>query len=95
MGRLTGLGNVGLVLGLTESSFLKGFNVAEKAKETGHLVLGRFPGESIMVGDDIMFHIVEFHGGQVKVGIFAPRDVTIHRREVWLAIKGNVRAQAG
>ncbi|GEN54429.1 carbon storage regulator CsrA [Halobacillus faecis] len=51
------------------------------------LVLNRKEGESVRVGDDITITVVGVEGGQVKLGIEAPKNVGIHRQEVYLAIK--------
>ncbi len=47
------------------------------------LVLSRKKGQSIMIGDDIEISIVEVQGEQVRLGINAPRNVSIHRKEVF------------
>ena len=46
------------------------------------LVLTRKAGESIVVGGDVVVTVLEIKGGQVRVGVDAPRDVSIHRSEV-------------
>jgi carbon storage regulator len=51
------------------------------------LVLTRKTGEGIIIGDDIKITIVELKGGGVRVGIDAPRDMKIHRQEVFDRIK--------
>ncbi len=51
------------------------------------LVLTRKVGEGIIIGDDIKITIVELKGGGVRVGIDAPRDMKIHRQEVFDRIK--------
>ncbi len=51
------------------------------------LVLTRKAGEGIIIGDDIKITIVELKGGGVRVGIDAPRDMKIHRQEVFDRIK--------
>lgn len=50
------------------------------------LVLMRKEGETIAIGNDITVTIVSIQGGQVRVGINAPRDVEVHREEVWQRI---------
>ena len=47
------------------------------------LVLTRKTGEGIIIGDDIKITIVELKGGGVRIGIDAPRDMKIHRQEVY------------
>ena len=51
------------------------------------LVLSRKKDESIMFGDEIVVTIVEIRGDKVRLGIEAPKEVPVHRREVYDAIK--------
>ena len=51
------------------------------------LVLSRLPGEQIRIGDEITVTVLEVQGDKVRVGIEAPRDVSIHRREVYDATR--------
>jgi carbon storage regulator len=51
------------------------------------LVLNRKEGESVRIGDDITITVVGVEGGQVKLGIEAPKHVGIHRQEVYVAIE--------
>ncbi len=51
------------------------------------LVLTRKVGQTITVGDDIRITIMEVRGTQVKLGVDAPRDVTIHRQEIYERIQ--------
>ena len=50
------------------------------------LTLTRSVGETIRIGDDIEIHVVEVRGGTVRLGFKAPREVTIHREEVYRQI---------
>jgi carbon storage regulator len=51
------------------------------------LVLTRKLNESIMIGDAVEVTVVEVKGEQVKLGIKAPKDVKVHRKEVYVAIQ--------
>ena len=51
------------------------------------LVLSRHRDESIMIGDDIVLTIVDIRGDKVRLGIDAPQDIPVHRREVYDAIQ--------
>lgn len=51
------------------------------------LVLTRRLKESIMIGDDIEISILSIEGDQVKLGINAPKNVDIHRKEIYLSIQ--------
>lgn len=56
------------------------------------LVLSRQLDESIMIGDSIRITIVDIRGDKVRLGIEAPRDVAVHRHEVYVAIKSGEAA---
>ncbi len=51
------------------------------------LVLSRHRDESIIIGDDIVITVVDIRGDKVRLGIDAPQDVPVHRREVYEAIQ--------
>lgn len=55
------------------------------------LVLSRKKNESIVINEDITIVIVEIRGDKVRLGVEAPKEVPVHRREVYEAIK---RAEA-
>ena len=58
------------------------------------LILTRKVGESVAIGDDIQVSVIEIKGSQVKLGIRAPRDVTVHREEIYLKIQDENRRAA-
>jgi len=51
------------------------------------LVVTRRIGERIMIGSDVSLTIISVHGNQVRIGIDAPKDVAVHREEIYLRIK--------
>jgi carbon storage regulator len=51
------------------------------------LVLSRQRDESIVIGDNIVVTVVDVRGDKVRLGIEAPREVSVHRREVYEAIQ--------
>lgn len=51
------------------------------------LVLNRKKDESIVIGDDIEITIVDVKGDKVSLGINAPREISVHRREIYDAIQ--------
>ncbi len=53
------------------------------------LVLSRKKNESIIINDNITVTVVEIRGDKVRLGIDAPKDVTVHRREVYEAIQNS------
>src|SRR3954464_7594820 len=58
------------------------------------LIITRRPGERIMLGDDIVVHVMEIVGNSVRVGIDAPRSLPIYREEIWDAVREENRAAA-
>ncbi len=58
------------------------------------LVLTRKVGESIQVGDDIRLTVLSIKGQNVKMGILAPRSVSVHREEVYDKIVAENRLAA-
>ena len=51
------------------------------------LVLSRKKDEKIIIGDNITVMVIEIRGDKVRLGIEAPKEVTVHRQEVYDAIK--------
>lgn len=57
------------------------------------LVLSRYLNQTIMIGDDIEVSIVDIKGDQVRIGIKAPREIKVYRKEIYEAIsKENIDA---
>jgi carbon storage regulator len=58
------------------------------------LVLTRRPGESITIGDDIIVTVISASGGQVRLGITAPRSIQVLREEIYKAMQEENREAA-
>src|SRR5438105_15912872 len=58
------------------------------------LVLSRQRDETIVIGDDVEVTIVDIRGDKVRLGIKAPRSVTVHRKEIYEAVKRENQAAA-
>ena len=57
------------------------------------LILTRKQGESVAIGDEIQVTVVEIQGKQVKLGVKAPREIAVHRQEIYEKIQEeNIRA---
>ena len=53
------------------------------------LVLSRKKNESIVINNDVIITVVEIRGDKVRLGIVAPKEVPVHREEVYQAIHGS------
>jgi carbon storage regulator len=58
------------------------------------LILTRRVGETLRIGEDVSVIVVEVHGNQVRLGITAPKSVTVHREEVFERIAQEERVAA-
>ncbi len=59
------------------------------------LVLSRQRDESIKIGDDVEITIIDIRGDKVRLGIDAPPDVPVHRKEIYEAMKQRKGGEAG
>lgn len=51
------------------------------------LILTRKTDESLLIGDDVEITVLSVRGGQVKLGVKAPKEITVHRREIYQRIQ--------
>nr|WP_276568484.1 carbon storage regulator CsrA [Acetivibrio saccincola] len=58
------------------------------------MVLTRKKNESIVIGDNIEITVVDIQGDQVRIGINAPKSVSIHRKEIYLEIQAENKKAA-
>ncbi len=58
------------------------------------LILTRNIGQAIRIGDDIEVRVLSFNGSQVSIGVNAPKEVNIHREEIYLRIQEKVGNKA-
>jgi len=58
------------------------------------LVLTRRAGESVMIGDDVVVTVLEARGDVIRIGITAPREVQVHREEVYQELQAANREAA-
>lgn len=57
------------------------------------LVLSRLRDEVITIGDEVEIAVVDIRGDKVRLGITAPREIPVHRKEVWAALKREREAE--
>lgn len=57
------------------------------------LVLSRRLDETLIIGDDIKITVLGISGNQVRIGIAAPKEVSVHREEVYLRIKQEAKQE--
>ncbi len=58
------------------------------------LILTRRVGESLMIGDDVNVTVLGVKGNQVRIGVNAPKDVAVHREEIYQRIQMEKQAQS-
>lgn len=58
-----------------------------KEQKKGMLILSRRVGESLMIGDEVVVNVLGVKGNQVRIGVDAPRDVEVHREEIYERIQ--------
>jgi carbon storage regulator len=68
---------------------------SKKLRIQAMLVLSRKKNESIVINNDITVVVVEIRGDKVRLGVEAPKDVPVHRREVYDAIHRNNAENSG
>jgi carbon storage regulator len=67
----------------------------QERKEQTMLILTRRVGETVMIGDNVTVTVLGVKGNQVRVGVNAPKEVAVHREEIYERIKREEAAGGG
>jgi len=63
------------------------------ARESGMLILTRRTGEILRIGDDVSITVLSVKGNQVRIGIDAPSNLSVHREEIYLRTSNKLKEE--
>jgi carbon storage regulator len=72
-----------------------GMDIGQKQGKRNMLILTRRVGETLMIGDEVTVTVLGVKGNQVRIGVNAPRDVSVHREEIYDRIKSEREQKDG
>lgn len=57
------------------------------------LILTRRIGETVIIGDDVKVKVLGVHGNQVRLGVDAPKELSVHREEIYQRIQNEIEGE--
>jgi carbon storage regulator len=79
---------------MATDSYVPGSGASRSHLERGTLVLSRQRDQGVMIGDDIEVFVAAIRGDKVRLGFRAPKSISVHRTEVYDAIRRDQQALA-
>jgi len=71
------------------------FRTNNLQEKSNMLILTRRVGETLMIGDEVTVTVLGVKGNQVRIGVNAPKDVSVHREEIYERIKNEQKEAQG